>query len=58
MQIATDESAWQSAYQRLGSQVTAEVTNLPQATIDQAGEYLLESPIEGLDAGPTAAGQN
>ncbi len=55
VQIATDESQWQSAYQRLGNQVTAEVTSLPQGTLDQAGAYLLETPIESLDFNATAA---
>ncbi|MGH9090791.1 MAG: DUF929 family protein [Acidimicrobiales bacterium] len=50
-QIAADESQWEHSYKDLGNEITQVVTSVPQSTIDQAAEYLLESPI----AAPTAA---
>jgi hypothetical protein len=54
-EIAADESLWKSAYQHLGGQIDTEVTNLPQSTVDRAGEYLYETPIEGPAFAPTTA---
>jgi hypothetical protein len=45
--ISAYQSQWDSAYGKLGTKITKDVTSVPVSTISQAAEYALQSPVEG-----------
>ncbi len=45
--ISSYQSQWDSAYGKLGTKITKDVTTVPTSTIGQAAEYALQSPVEG-----------
>jgi len=45
-EISSYQTQWDSAYTKLGKKITKDVTGVPVATIQQASQYALDSPVE------------